>query len=154
MEAASGSGLEPLPFNFLDPFSMRNSLLLACILAATFSATAKDNLKGKVVCEADGRPVANAILSVEYPDTIVSYEADRKGRFKFEPSSYPLTIAARGEGMTESVIGLMSKPDSKLVIELAPDPSAATKPASKRKPDWSTAMRRRLSSTYIVRSSK
>ncbi len=137
-----------------DSEIMRNSLLLTCLIAAAFSATAKDTLKGKVVCEADHRPVAYATLTVEYPDTLISYEADSKGRFKFDPSSYPLTIAARGEGMMESVIGLMSKPDSKLVIELAPDPSAVSKPASKRKPDWSTAMPRRLTSTYIVRSSK
>ncbi len=113
-----------------------------------------DRLQGPVDDEVSHRPVANAILSVEYPDTIVSYEADSKGRFKFEPLSYPLTIAARGEGMVESVIGLMSKPDSKLVIELAPDPTAVSHQSHKRKPDWSTAMPRRLTSTYTVRSSK
>ncbi len=133
---------------------MRYSLLLICILAATFTATAKDTLKGQVVSEADHRPVPNATLSVEYPDTILIYAADRKGRFKFDPSSFPLTIAAKGEGMTESVIGLMSKPDSKIVIKLAPDPSAVSHQPPKRKPDWSTAMPRRLTSTYTVRSSK
>lgn len=130
---------------------MRNSLLLMCIIAA-LSASAKDTLKGKVISESDSRPVAFAALVVEYPDTIVSYESDRKGRFKFAPLSYPLTITAKGKGMVESVIGLMSRPDSKLVIELAPDSSGTPNHVPVRKPDWSTAMTRRLTSKYIVRS--
>ncbi|MDE6547912.1 MAG: carboxypeptidase-like regulatory domain-containing protein [Muribaculaceae bacterium] len=132
---------------------MRNSLLLACLLAACFSVAAKDTIKGRIVNEVDRKPVAYASITVEYPDTIVRYEADRKGRFRFEPMSFPFTVAAKGEGMSEAVYGLMSMPSKGLVLQLAPDPSAAVSSAPARKPDWSTAMTRRLTSKFIVRSS-
>ncbi|MDE6561206.1 MAG: hypothetical protein K2K75_07490 [Muribaculaceae bacterium] len=131
---------------------MRNSLLLACLLAASFSVAAKD-IKGRIVSEVDRKPVAYASISVEYPDTIVRYDADRKGRFRFEPMSFPFTVTIKGEGMSEAVYGLMSMPDKGLVLEVTPDPAAAISAAPARKPDWSTAMTRRLTSKFIVRSS-
>ena len=130
---------------------MRNSLLLLCLLVAALTAAAKGNLKVKCINESDNRPVAFVNLTVEYPDGIVNYQTDRKGKVSFTPSSYPLTVAARAEGMYEAVVGLMSAPSGTLTIELAPDP---TKPvtASRRRVDWSTDRPRRLSSTYIVRT--
>ena len=112
----------------------------------------KGALKLRVVNESDRRPVAFASLSVEYPDTIICYEVDRKGRLSFMPASFPLTVTARASGMLDSTIGLMSMPDEKVVIGIAPDPDAVPE-APRRRPDWSTAMQRRLRSTYTVRSS-
>ncbi len=132
---------------------MKTSLLLACFLGLCLSAQADDFVKGRVRSEADKKPVAMASLTVEYPDTIVSYEADRKGRFKFRPLSFPFTVAVKGEGMAQAMFGLMSMPDKGLLFELAPDPNAPASPIRRRKPDWASNMPRRLSSTYIVRSS-
>ena len=122
-------------------------------MAVSFTMAAKDLVKGRIVNEVDGSPVAYASITVEYPDTIVNYEADRKGRFRFEPMSFPFTVAAKGNGMSEAVYGVMSMPSKGLVLEVAPDPAARVTSAPARKPDWSTAMTRRLSSKFIVRSS-
>ena len=130
---------------------MRQSLLLLFIFAAILSAAAKDNLKVRCVSEGDNRPVAFAVLTVEYPDTIVTYHADRKGKASFSPSSYPLTVTARAEGMFDSTVGLMSRPGKALVVQLAPDPSRP-RPSVSRRVDWSTDRPRRLGSTYIVRT--
>ena len=131
---------------------MRKSLLLFCLLCAFCSAGAKDNLKIKVVGTNDLRPVECVDITVEYPDTVVSMKSDRKGRLSFRPLSFPLTLTARAYGMLDGVFGLMSMPSETLRIEMDPDP-AVSRPVVKRRVDWSTATPRRLSSTYVVRSS-
>ncbi len=131
---------------------MKNSLLLACLAAVCISAEAEDFVKGRVVSDFNKKPVANAMLTVEYPDTIMTYEADRKGRFKFDPLSYPFTIAVKGEGMAEAVYGLMSKPDKPLLLEVTPDPASVASQKQPRKPDWASNKPPRLSSKFIVRS--
>ncbi|MDE6696747.1 MAG: hypothetical protein K2K25_07690 [Muribaculaceae bacterium] len=130
---------------------MRISLLLAGLMAVCFSSFAKDTLKGRVLCEGDNKPVPCARIVAEYPDSIVNYEADRKGRFCFSPLSFPVTITAQGEGMHDATIGLLSMPASKVLILLEPDP-AAPKVEPKRRVDWSSTMQPRLRSTFTVRN--
>lgn len=134
---------------------MKRFLTLMLLAAVCICADA-EKIRGKVVCEADHKPVAYAGLQVEYVDTIISYDADRKGNFSIEPKSFPLTVTAKGAGMIESAIGLMSMPDTRLIIELTPNSSSQQHAAGrnhKSKPDWSTAMPPRLRSTYVVRVS-
>ena len=131
---------------------MRKSLLLFVVLGVFCSAAAKDNLKVKVVGSNDLRPVEYVDITVEYPDTVVSMKTDRKGRLSFTPSSFPLTVTARAYGMLDGIFGLMSMPSEPLRIEMDPDP-AVSRPAGKRRVDWSTATPRRLSSTYVVLTS-
>lgn len=126
---------------------MKKLLTFVILLAACMGLHAKQ-MKGKVVCDVDHRPVPNATLQVEYVDTIISYEADRKGRFCFVPLSFPVTITTRGAGMLDATIGLMGMPDSKLTFELAPDPAVVPT----RVIGSSSAISRRLSSNFIVRS--
>ena len=130
---------------------MRISLLLACLMAVCFSSLAKDTLRGRVLCEGDNKPVPCARIVAEYPDSIVNYEADRKGRFAFRPLSFPVTITAKGDGRYDATIGLMSMPGSKVLIMLEHDPSAP-KVEPKRRVDWSSTMQPRLRSTYTVRN--
>lgn len=129
---------------------MKRLLTLVILLGACFGMHAKP-IKGKVVSDADHSPVANATLQVEYVDTIITYEADKKGRFSIDPLSFPVTITTRGVGMLDGIIGLMSMPDSNLVIELTPDGSGMHAAAS-RHPYLSGVLYRRLSSTFIVRT--
>ncbi len=130
---------------------MRVSLLLACLMAVGFSSLAKDPLKGKVVCEADKKPIAYARIVAEFPDTVVNYQADRKGRFCIDALSFPVTITAKADGVMDATIGLMSMPESKVVIELSPDPSYS-KPVLSRRVDWSSAEAPHRGSTYILRN--
>lgn len=115
------------------------------------SASASDVLKVKVVTADRHRPVSFASLKVEYPDDIVDLQADRKGKLKFSPSSFPLTVTVSAPGMTDAVFGLISMPDKGLTLELSPDPSAPA-PLVKRRVDWSSDRPRRLRSVYIVRT--
>ena len=129
---------------------MRKSLLLIILLTSLVSA-AKDNIKVKVVSAANRIPIAYAKLAVEYPDTIVNFEADRKGRLSFTPSLFPLTITARSEGMYDATYGFMSMPSKTLKIAMDPDPSM-TKAVEKCRADWSSDRPKRFRSTYIVRT--
>lgn len=130
---------------------MKKSLLLLCLLAVMSSAAASDVLKVKVISADRHRSVGFATLKVEYPDTIVDLRTDRKGKLKFSPSSFPLTVTVSAPGMTDATFGLMSMPEKGMTLELYPDPSAPA-PVMKRRVDWSSAWPRRLSSTYIVRT--
>lgn len=130
---------------------MKQLLLLFIILAALVPASAKDILNVKVVSSGSSRPVPSVSLTVEYPDTVVVYQADRKGRLKIEPYSFPLTMTARAEGMAEATFGFMSMPEKAVVIELDED-SSAPKTLPKRRPDWSPLRPHRLSSTFVVRT--
>ncbi|MDE6480865.1 MAG: hypothetical protein K2L45_11430 [Muribaculaceae bacterium] len=124
-------------------------LALAFVLiCGSFSAK---KLNGKVVREGDSKGVGYARLAVEYPDTIINYEADRKGRFSFEPSSFPLTITARAEGMTDATYGFMSMPPKTVKLEIEYDPTVS-RVSPRRRVDWSSDWPRRLRSTYIVRT--
>ena len=130
---------------------MRLSLLLLCVAAAFSMAVAKDVMKVRVVSDADRRPVAYADLTVEYPDTVISHRADRKGKLSFSPRTFPLTMTARGAGMLDATYGIMSMPDGTVTLEVAPDP-AVPRGAARRRVDWSSDRPRRLSSTYVVRT--
>ncbi|MDE6785619.1 MAG: hypothetical protein K2J46_01085 [Muribaculaceae bacterium] len=130
---------------------MRQSLLLIILLTALFSA-AKDNIKVKVINGGNRSPIAFAKLAVEYPDTIVNFEADRKGRLSFTPSLFPLTITARSEGMYDATYGFMSMPKKTLKIVMDPDPTVNIA-VDKRRVDWSSERPKRFPSTYIVRTS-
>ena len=129
---------------------MKRLLVILIVMAAGLVSNA-ERMKGKVVRNTDRKPVGHAILQVEYVDTIISYEADRKGRFSIEPLSFPITVTVRGSGMLDATLGLMSMPDSGLTVELTPDGNGG-KASARRKPDWTSASKRRLSSTYIVRT--
>ena len=130
---------------------MRHKLLLLCVAGAFLTAAAKDIMKVRVISDADRRPVAFTSLAVEYPDTIMTHLTDRKGKLKFTPRSFPLTVTAHAEGMLDATYGLMSMPDGTVTIEIAPNP-AATRPPRKRRVDWSSDRPPRLSSTYVVRT--
>ncbi len=132
---------------------MKQSLLLLCLLAASLSMTAKDNLKIKFVNADDLSPVEYVDLTVEYPDTIINYSSDRKGKVAFVPSSFPLTITVKAKGMNDGVFGLMSMPSKRLTLELTPDPSVP-RVSGRRRADWSSATPRRLRSTYTVRNTE
>lgn len=110
-------------------------------------------VKIRAIDSSSRRPVASASVAVEYPDTIVVYETDRKGRLTFNPRFFPVTVTVRANGMYDSTVGLVSMPDGKVTVEVDPDPTAP-RPASSRRPDWSTAMQRRLRSVYVVRGSR
>lgn len=127
-----------------------NKILLALAFVLICCSSSAKKISGKVVSEDDAKGVGYASLAVEYPDTILNYEADRKGRFSFEPSSFPLTITARAEGMIESAYGFMSMPTKAIKVEMSPDPSLP-RGLAKRRVDWSSAWPRRLRSTYTVR---
>ena len=129
---------------------MRKSLLLIALLTALVSF-AKDNIKVKVISASNHAPIAFAKLAVEYPDTIVNFEADRKGRLSFTPSLFPLTITASSEGMYDATYGFMSMPSKTLKIEMDPDPSVS-KAAVKSRVVWSSDRPKRFRSTYIVRT--
>ena len=111
----------------------------------------EDILRIRVVNDADRRPVPFASLTVEYPDTIVRYETDRKGRLAFSPACFPITVTAGAPGMLDSTVGMISMPEGKVVVEVAPDPAAlGFRP--RRKPDWSSDRPPRFPSVFIVRS--
>lgn len=114
-------------------------------MTVCLAATAA-SLKGRIVREDTRKGISHATLTVEYADGIESYKADRKGKFSFNPKSFPITITVKVADMADATIGLISMPQKPIVIELPPTKGA---PPAKR-PDWSSAMRPRLSSTYIV----
>ena len=129
---------------------MRNVFLALAFVLLCASSSAK-KISGKVVREGDSKGVGYARVAVEYPDTIINYEADRKGRFSFEPSSFPLTITARAEGMSDATYGFMSMPPKTVKVEMEFDPSVP-RVLPKRRVDWSSDWPRRLRSTYIERT--
>ena len=129
---------------------MRKSLLLLSLLGAFIHASAEDKIKVKVVSSDTNSPIALADISVEYPDTIVNYKSNKRGKLSFIPASFPLTITAQAEGMESVTFGYFSMPSKMLKIEMPADPSAIRVEGSRRV-DWASNTPPRLRSTYIVR---
>ncbi|MDE7095892.1 MAG: hypothetical protein K2O47_00175 [Muribaculaceae bacterium] len=106
---------------------MRHILLTLTIAAIVSGATAQDadfeyataELPVIQLCAVEEKtqdPVPFATITIEYADTIIGNITDGMGLLDFTPRSFPLTLTAIREGMTETTYGITDPPEGPLTI--------------------------------------